>query len=366
MKLRLFLCAAGLCTAAWLTGCGERALPPVDSPRAVKLETIGLAGQSQARFVASVRQEQRASLAFEAGGRVAAIGVDVGDRVRQGQVLARLDEQPIRLRLQQAEASLRSAAAQRAERLSQLDQQQAMFADGAISQATLTSARVALDTAQAQWEVAGADRALAQRALGQAALRAPFDGSVVARLLQPAADAAAGQAVLQIEGQGRPQATAYLPQDTARTLAPGQEVPAQRAETPRPIVLRVRSVSERLDTAGSVQVLFDIARAAGPLRSGDSLLLALAGPERPLSVPLAAVLLQPAQGRGAVYLYDPQAGTVRQQAVELGPVEGERVQLAAGVKKGDRVVVAGAAFLADGQKVQPFRSESRLADGGGS
>ncbi|MBN0545295.1 biotin/lipoyl-binding protein, partial [Pseudomonas aeruginosa] len=98
--------------------------------RTVKLEAVG-AGSSAAasRFEATLRQEQRAELAFENGGRIAEIAVDVGDRVRKGQVLARLDAEPARLRLAQAEANLRAATVQARERQIQLQQQQAMFED---------------------------------------------------------------------------------------------------------------------------------------------------------------------------------------------------------------------------------------------
>lgn len=54
-----------------------------------------------------------------------------------------------------------------------------------VSQAALISAQVALDAAQADLHVAESNHALAKRALRQSELRAPFDGSVVARLLQP-------------------------------------------------------------------------------------------------------------------------------------------------------------------------------------
>jgi len=351
-------------SASLLTACGPDPAISTEAPRAVKLETAGRDAQAPTRFVATVRQEQRAELAFENGGRVLDVAVDVGDRVLQGQVLARLDPEPARLRLAQARANARAAAAQLTERQTQLRQQQAMLADGAISQATLTSAQVALELADAQLRAAQSDLALAERALRQSALRAPFAGSVVARLVQPQADAAAGQAVLQLEGRGRAQALAALPADLVRGLEPGSLVQAQRADATGALMLRLRGVSPRLDEGAGVQAIFDVLGADSSVRSGDGLLLALAGHRAaPLSLPLSALVAQRDGEHASVFVYQPTQGVVRRRALRLGAIEGDRVQVGSGVAPGEQVVVAGAAFLADGQAVRPFRAESHLVSG---
>lgn len=360
--------------ATVLAGCGRANVVPPAAPRTVKLETAGIgAASSDTRFIAMVRQEQRADLAFEQGGRIAAIAVDVGDRVRQGQVLARLDPAPMLLKLRQAEAQLRATAAQWRERDSQWRQQQAMFDDGATSRATLTAAQAALDAAAAQRQTAEADLALARRTLHQSEIRAPFDGSVVARLAQPQGDAAAGQVLLQLEGLGRPQAVAVLPGDIASGLQPGALVRARRAGAAEPFSLRLRGVSSRLDAGGSAQVILDFQGAANALRSGDSLSLDLidapvgatvGGPAGALTVPLSAVIADARGVNAAVFVYQQTAGRVTRRPVTLGPIAGERFVISAGLKPGEQIVTAGSAFLSDGQAVQPLPVASRLADGG--
>ncbi|EWS78317.1 efflux RND transporter periplasmic adaptor subunit [Xylella taiwanensis] len=348
-----------------LSSCDGDPKPKTALLRTVKLETVGTENLAKTQFVASIRQEQRADLAFENGGRIAAINVDVGDRVRHEQVLARLDPEPVRLRLQQAEATLRAATAQLHERQTQLNQQQALFKEAMISQATLTSAQVALDTAQADLHVAESNHALARRAVHQSELRAPFDGSVVARLLQPQADTGAGQTVLQMEGQGRLQAVATLPANIAQGLNPDRVFQGNRTDTPQAsISLRLRSVSPRLENGASVQAIFDVTETTTPLRSGDTLLLALSAAAAPaLSVPLPAMVPGVNHSSAIVFVYHPKAGVVLRRDVVLGTIEGERVQIRSGLKPGEQVVVAGAAFLSDGQKVLPFRSNSRLSTG---
>ncbi|ALR05671.1 efflux RND transporter periplasmic adaptor subunit [Xylella fastidiosa] len=348
-----------------LSSCGNDRSPQTTLVRMVKLETAGAETLAKTQFVASVRQEQRADLAFENGGRIAAISVDVGDKVRHEQVLARLDREPVRLKLQQAEATLRAATAQLHERQTQLNQQQAMFKEAMVSQAALTSAQVALDAAQADLHVAESNHALAKRALRQSELRAPFDGSVVARLLQPQADTAPGQTVLQIEGRGRLQAVATLPAEIAQALSPNKVIQGNRTDTPQAsISLRLRSVSPRLESGASLQAIFDVTETTTPLHSGDTLLLALSAAETPaLSLPLPAVIPGLNGNSGIVFVYQPKTGVVLRRDVTLGMIEGERMQIRSGLKPGEQVVVAGAAFLSDGQKVLPFRSSSRLSTG---
>ena len=351
---------------AMLAGCDREHTAPPIPPRAVKLETVGVtAGSDATRFVATVRQEQRADLAFEGGGRIAMMTVDVGDRVRRGQLLARLDQAPIQLKLRQAEAQVRAAAAQWRERDSQWRQQQAMFTDGSASRATLTSAEAALDAAASQRQTAEAELALAQRALRQSEIRAPFDASVVARLAQPQGDAAAGQPVLQLEGVGRLQAVAVLPAEVVSRLQPGSVIRARRSGVADPLSLQLRSVSSRLDAGGSAQAILDLQGPAPALRSGDSLSLDLIeGPAGTLTVPLSAVVADARGGNAAVFVYQATAGRVTRRPVTLGTISGERFAVHAGLKPGDQVVAAGASFLSDGQAVQPLAAESRLATGG--
>jgi RND family efflux transporter MFP subunit len=359
-SFRLYGLIAGLALAS----CGGNVAPIASPPRAVKLETVGVSALAETRFTALVRQEQRADLAYEGGGRIAAIAVDVGERVRKGQVLARLDPEPTRLKMEQADANARAAMAELEERKTQLRQQQAMFDDGAISSATLTTSRVALEAAQSKTRVAESDRDLAKRAFRQAEIRAPFDGSVVARLLQPQTDAGPGQTVLQIEGQGHTQVVAMLPANVGATLAPGASASGYRSNAPdKPLTLRLRSVSTRLESGATVQAIFDLPAQEEVLRSGESLLLALPAAATELTVPLTAVLPTLGENTAVVFVYDPQTGHVLRRDVVLGAIEGARLHVRKGLTPGEEVVSAGASFLTNDQAVTLFRPETRLGAG---
>lgn len=360
--LRTMVCCGLLLV---LAGCSRPDAPAAETPRAVKLERFGSGRDGWLQVPAMARQQQRAELAFESGGRIAAVLVDVGDRVQKGQVLARLDAEPLQLRQQQADANLRAAMAQSGERQLQLHQQHAMFDDGASSAATLTAARAAADAATAQLQVAKADLALARRASRLGELRAPFDGAVVARLQQPHADVGAGQGVLQLEGQAHLQLLANLPPVAAAGLTPGQTVQATLADEPAvPLTLRLRSLSSRLDNGATALAILEVVRAPHAMRSGDSVLLQLPTQAASTpSVPLSAVLPRLNRQRASVFVYQPAQRIVRERAVELGSIVGGRIQVRRGLQAGDQVVSAGVGFLIDGQPVAPLQMQTQLSGG---
>ena len=360
---RSFLTVGCIAVVMLLAACHHEATETVPL-RAVKLETVGAdTAAATSRYVATVRQHQHAELAFESGGRITDVLVDVGDRVSKGQVLARLDPEPARLKLEQAEANLRSVIAQTHERQIQLRQRQAMFDDGAISQATLTGVMTALKEAQAQQQVARSDRDLAARALRLTKLRAPFNGSVVTRLVQPQTEITSGQAVLGIEGYGHAQVVAQLPPAEVARFHPGEGIRASDGAG-RTLILRLKAVSARMD-GGAMQAIFDFVDPSIAVHSGDSLLLLLpmAGASA-LSVPLAGTLPTGHGDTAKLFVFQSATSTVREQEVRLGKIEGSRVQVLDGLAAGEQVVAAGAAFLVNGQKVLPYQSFSHLNEGG--
>ncbi|MCF5965305.1 efflux RND transporter periplasmic adaptor subunit, partial [Xanthomonas perforans] len=192
-----------------------------------------------------------------------------------------------------------------------------------------------------------------------------FDGSVVARLQQPQADVAAGQAVLQVEGQGHVQLVATLPAIAGAGLVPGQTVHARVVDAGgAPIELRLRSLSSRLDNATTVQALLEPLAAAPSLRSGDSVMLTLppAAASTP-SVPLSAVLPRLNRQQASVFVYQPATRAVIERAVDLGTIVGERVQILRGLRAGEQVVSAGVGFLVNGQPVTPLQAQTQLSGG---
>lgn len=358
---------AALALATLLAGCSQPSAPLVQPPRPVKIEVIGNASaDARESFVGTLRARQRSELGFESPGRIAAVLVDVGDHVRAGQVLARLDEAPARWRLDKAEADRSAAVATLGERTTQLQLHESLAKERIVSASTLESAQTQRRVAASQLQVADAALALARRDLLQTTIKAPFDGEIVARSAQPHNDIGAGQPALQIEADGALEVVAMLPDTVAARLVPGDAATASNPDL-HPLPLKLERVSARSESGSLVQVTFRIERPAKGLRSGGvvSVELPRTGLSA-LSVPAAAVVYGSEGRRNAsVFVLDTAKQQLVRRGVELGDavLPDGRVPVMAGLARGDQVVVAGAAFLTEGQSAVMHETQTLLPGG---
>lgn len=354
--------------AALLAGCAEPPPPTAAAPRPVKVERVAdSATAAHESFIGTLRARQRADLGFEQPGRVAAILVDVGDRVRAGQVLARLEESPAQWRLEKAQADRTAAAAALAERSTQLRQHEALAKDQIVSATALESVQTQHRLALSQLQAADAALALARRDLTLSHITAPFSGEIVARAAQPHSDIAAGQPVLQIEAGQTLEVVSMLPEAVAARLVPGQAAAARidaSAQTGSTYPLKLERLSARSESGSLVQAVFRLDGITPGLRSGAvvSVELPRATTAAGVSVPAPALLPTAEPGSASVFLLDAAQGRLVRRAVQLGKgvLPGGRIPVSAGLHAGDQVVVAGAAFLTEGQAAVPHASTTLL------
>ena len=345
-----------------IAGCGRSTPPPQTPPRSVKVETVRDSQGNRLPITGRIRIEQRADLSFEGSGRIASIAVDVGDTVRRGQTLARLDPEPAQLKLQQARADVSAANAQKAERELNFRQQQALFDDRVISPATLAAARAAYLSAKEQLDSAKATEALASRAVRTSAIVSPFNGRIVARSVQPFVDVTAGQSVLQIEGAEKAEVVGMLPAALVTKLKPGDVASAYTNANPAyAISIRLESLSSRLENGALVQAIFRPVEPNSELRSGEAVLITLpiAQAQSP-SVPVTALIPQTNSKQASVFVYDAGTGKVSRREITPETVENGRILVHDGIAVGETVVVAGAAFLVDGQAVRLYQPATHI------
>lgn len=353
---RLLACVLSTVT---LAACTQHAATTTATPKPVKIEVVGEAGiASRAdNFVGTLRARQRTDLGFETSGRLTAISVEVGDRVRAGQVIARLDESPARWRVDKAAADRAAAAASLLERSTQLHQQEMLANDKIISPTALQSARAAHQLARSQLDAADAALASARRDLSLTKITAPFDGEVVGRQAQPHSDVSAGQTILQLQAGSALEVVAMFPDTVASTLAVGDKAQGRSGERTFPLVLEY--LSTRSDNGSLVQAIYSVQRterSSSPgLRSGGMVSVEL--PQKPvqaatLTLPVTAVMAGTEASQAQVYVID------QENKLELRPIKTAghltshgRVVIDQGLSVGDRVVTAGTAFLNAGQQV---------------
>jgi RND family efflux transporter MFP subunit len=345
---------------------------PVESTRVAR--TLNVTGTVAARNLIPV-------LPQTAGLQVRQILVAEGDVVKQEQVLAVLDNSVLQAQLDQARAELEStqagvgqrqaalaqARATQAEAERALERYQQLAKAGAISQqdldtraTTAATARESVRVAQANINSAQADvrssRAQVeqlQTQLGQTLVRAPASGLVAEKTAQIGDVSNGTQRLFSIIQNGSLELQAQVP---ATQLPQVQtNAPAQITYDADPRVRlqgRVREIAPLVDAQSRQATVKIDLPATELLRSGMFARAAITTTTVPgITVPAKAVLPQP-EGSAIVYLLVGE-DTVQAQTVEVGEVvNGGRVEIRNGLKPGDRVVVAGAGYLKDGDRVQ--------------
>lgn len=343
-----------------LWGCSDTApLATTETVRPAYVSTVSIGSTEGLGYVGEVRAARRAELAFAVAGRVASVGVDVGDPVRRGQVLATLDLQPLAAQLAAAQAGLAQAEAQ----LTEAQQRQARVAlaqaSGAVSSAEAGAAQVELVAAEAAQRAAASQRDVAEWSLAQATLRAPVDGTVASRVVEPGQASGPGAPVITIDGEGReltmllPATVPVKPGQTVALRSPGSETTS-----------RVLRVAARLEAGGMRRVTLQVPEAAEVGSTWTASLPAAFATTSVLRVPLRAVLPDAAAGSGRVLRLAADGSTVEQVAVQLGALHGAQIEVTQGLASGDRVVVAGATGIRPGSLVRPvaYPDEAQTAE----
>lgn len=283
------------------------------------------------------------------GQRIDRIHVEVGDTVHAGDALLTLDTRTLDMERRQAEAMLAQAdanlqmASANARRGERLKREQLIAASEADQ---LIAGEIG---AKAQRQNASAALENARLRSSFATLRAPDDGVISARAAQPGQVVMAGAELLRMIRGGRLEWRAELPEADLIRIVPGQPVEV-RAPDGTLVTGTVRAVSPALDANSRTGLVYADLPDPGTLRAGmfapgDVLL----GSASARTVPDQAVV----ERDGHRYLFVVGDGdVVEQRRVETGARQDGIVEIRSGVEDGDRVVVEGAGFLSDGDRVR--------------
>ncbi len=282
------------------------------------------------------------------GQRVTALNVDVGQQVRRGQVLLTLDHRLLDADLAQANAALREAEAGAALARANLARGQDLARDQFISAMQLDELRAARTQSEARMGTARASRDAIALRRSFAELRAPADGIISKRLVQPGQVVGAGQELLRLIRDGRLEWRAELPANQLGQVQPGDPVQLSTRDGAR-VQGRVRAVSPGVDATTRTGTIYADLPDPGALQPGTYLEGRIAtGRARVLTVPAAAVILR--EGFPTVFVVED--GKARAVRIEAGARDGGLIEVRAGLQAGAEVVVEGAGFLGDGDPVR--------------
>jgi RND family efflux transporter MFP subunit len=354
---------AGLALAA--AGCGGDKAADAKKPAPKPALTVTTTVPTQSMLPVSLAANgnlaawQEASVGAEAGGlRIAQVLVNVGDRVRRGQVLATFAPDTLRADAAQARASLAEAEANAAEAAANAQRARSLQATGALSASQINQYTTAEKTAQARVEAARAAFQTQEVRLSQAAVHAPDDGVISARMATVGAVVGNGTELFRLIRQGRLEWRAEVTATELGRLTVGTHAIVTAASGAR-LEGRVRTIAPTVDPTNRTALVYvDVKPLPGPA-SGSARAGMYArgefelGAVPTLTVPQQAVVVR----EGFSYVFRVGADNrVSQAKVQVGRIVGDRLELVSGLPADARIVAAGAGFLNDGDVV-------RIADG---
>ncbi|MEO1084574.1 MAG: efflux RND transporter periplasmic adaptor subunit [Acidobacteriota bacterium] len=348
MSLRTFLICGALCWGAAVapfTGAQSEPAPPRVAVAAVEAGGVG----EPLWVPATVVSRRDATLSSEVAGSLVEVA-EVGDRLRRGDVIARVDDSLLRLELRSSEAEVARLEARLAYVGKQVERAQALTAEQITSRRALEELEAEHVMAGHELEAARVRRDTTRHHLRRATLKAPFPGVLAERHTEPGSYVAVGQEVARLVDLERVEASAMAPVRTApwvsadaslRVRGNGEHRTGRlRATVP---VADVRSRSFELR----------IALEDSPWPVGAAVSVAIpqsaAGASPDPTVPRDALLLR----RDATWVWVLDGDVVRRVDVIPGADAGPRLHVRAdGLQIGDRVVIRGGESLSDGQTVR--------------
>jgi HlyD family secretion protein len=374
--------------------CPAPAQAAADQPRAVEPPAVTVVPAVRREFIdrlfvsgTLVAREEAQVAARIDGLTIVELDAEDGDRVKQGQVLARLDRSQLDAMLAENDAATKraDAAIDQARSLIAQSQAQVQFSNadferarkleaGVMAASTIEQREMAMKTAQAQLAAAqfalgvaeadrksrDAERQELEVRINRTEVRAPVAGIVSRRSARLGASAStSGEPLFRIIEDGAVDLEADVPEQTLARLTAGMPAELKLPGVEGPVSGRVRLVNQEVDKAsrtGKVRIaLGDVSRAhIGAFASGSVQLARREG----VGVPATALERDGDAARLDV-VRDEKVDT---RQVKPGIAEGDWVEIQAGVTEGESVITRAAAFLRSGDRVRPT-PEATAANG---
>src|SRR6516225_7856856 len=284
--------AAVFATLAIPAQKASAARDPRQDPPIVRLATAVLVTASERSFTGIVGARVQSNLGFRVAGKIVERLVNVGEQVKAGQPLMRIDETDLRLAL----TAKRNAVAAARATVVQTDADERRYAnlvnDGWTPKQRYEQAKAASDTANAQLAAAEAEARVAENEATYSVLVADADGTVVETLGEPGQVVSAGQTVVRLAKAGPREAALALPETIRPAIGSVAEATVYGGDGRR-YTAHLRQLSDSADlqtrTYEARYVLDGVASAA-PLGATVTIRLVNQANQPEVEVPLGAVL----------------------------------------------------------------------------
>ncbi len=356
-----------------LASCREEVEEP-EVIRPVRYVTVeGREAATERTFSGVAKAGQESRLSFQVSGQVLSVPINVGDTVKKGETIARMDSTDYALQLQNAQAAAAQARAQERNAKATYERTQALYENQNASRQDLDADRTAYESAEAALESAAQQVRLRQRQLGYTHLRAPEAGTIATVDIEVNEYVQAGTLVATLLAGEQIEVSVSVPASIIRSIVRGAEAKAKfdslRGKVFKGTVTEVGVAS--MGGATTFPVTVRLTEGQDEVRAGMAadvtFVFASEGDGPKYALPNSAV----GEDREGRFVFKVEKtggglGIVHRSPVEVGELESNGIEILSGVQPGDLVVTAGVSRIYDGLEVrvpkQPGSEPDNVAD----
>ncbi len=381
MKISIysFFCAFA---SVLLFSCGgkEEQKELVEVVRPIKYGKVIRSGSSiNQEYSGTVQSSKETKLSFKVNGNISSLPVKVGDRVRKGQLIARIDATDLQVQLEQSKSSWLSAETQIKSAQTQLTTSRAnyervekLYENNSVSLSEFEQVKAALETAEAAYNAAVASAAASEKVVESSSnqvsysrLLAPFSGVITSINVEENEFVGAGSPIAVLNAINNPEVRVGIPEVVIANVKKGQEVDVHfsvlaekdfsgkvsevgfstAGGSTYPVIIRLDNPSEDIRPGMAAHVHFDFSESDTKK-----------GPNKTY-VPVAAVGKDHDSNFVYLLVQNNNVYTVQKKPVKIGPLSSSGFEVVEGVKDGDLVATSGLKSLLEGMKVKLMENE---------
>lgn len=330
--------------------------------RPVKYEVVGTSnGENVRTFSGTVKAGNEIELSFRANGIITELNANVGQKVKKGDLIAKLDNVQANLAFEQSKSAVKAAQSALITSKSNLDRVKSLYEKGSASLSDYESAKNSYQAALDQFESAKRNRSIQSSQINYGIIRAPKSGIIASKSASLNENTNAGKTIAVLNAGNSINAVVGLPEIVINKVDLGMETvltfSAIENESFKGTVIEIAPI---LDVnSASYPIKIDIIKPTNAIKPGMAANITFhfndvdKGGDNALVVPLKAV---GEDGNGKfVFLIiteNGKTGLVKKQVVKLGDLTSTGFIILEGLSAGDKIATAGLQSLLDGQKVK--------------
>ena len=333
--------------------------PATEEPlRSVKVIQVGATTLgSPAEYAGEVKARIETRLGFRVGGKLVARHVELGQRVKAGQLLAEIDAQDYRLTVDAARAQINAAITNRDLAAADFKRYKELRDKEFISSAELERRETSLKAAQSLVDQAQAQLSAQTNQVAYSKLLADKAGVVTGIDAEAGQVVSAGMPVLRLAQDGPRDVLFAVPEDKVAGLQRGQGVQVKfwgSEEMHKASVYEIAASADPITRTFGVRVALNAAVTA-PLGSTVTVSIETNPSLSLQKIKLPTSALRQEGGKTMVWVLDMATMTVKSQEIQVTTADGNEAVVNSGLQAGQQVVVAGVHVLSPGQKVTLFQ-----------